>query len=142
MYLGLNVNLTVYHSDLHKRKKTGKKASRPFRGRRAYDSGREPILTSLNDKDQLISQRVRGGKIEYKLKTAAHANVSTERGKVLRTEILEVVSNPANELYQRRGIITKGTVIKTPLGLVTVTSKPGADSTINAIIIKDVTNET
>ena len=56
-------------------------------------------------------------------------------GKTEKTEILRVVKNKANVDYDRRGVITKGAEIETNLGLARVTSRPGGDGVINAVLI-------
>jgi small subunit ribosomal protein S8e len=56
-------------------------------------------------------------------------------GKTEKTEILRVVRNPANVDYNRRGVITKGAEIETTLGLARVTSRPGNDGVINAVLV-------
>jgi len=68
-----------------------------------------------------------------------HANVSDASGKTTKVEILRVVKNPANVDYDRRGVITKGTTIETPLGTALVTSRPGQDGTVNAILVPEET---
>jgi small subunit ribosomal protein S8e len=129
--------LTVYHSDLHKRKRTGGKR-RPYRGRRAFEMGGDQVFCTLGEKEVRIVSKARGGNMKYKLKRARYANVSVGEGKVVKSEILEVVENPANEIYRRRGIITKGAVIKTSAGLARVTSRPGADAAINAVLVEEI----
>ena len=56
-------------------------------------------------------------------------------GKTEKTEITRVVKNGANVDYNRRGVITKGAEIETALGLAKVTSRPGSDGVINAVLI-------
>ncbi len=63
------------------------------------------------------------------------ANVSDASGKATKVEILRVIKNPANVDYDRRGVITKGTIIQTPLGTARVTSRPGQDGIVNAILV-------
>ncbi|HDI07805.1 MAG TPA: 30S ribosomal protein S8e, partial [Candidatus Bathyarchaeota archaeon] len=58
-------------------------------------------------------------------------------GKTQKAEILRVVKNPANVDYNRRGVITKGAVIETSLGLARVTSRPGQHGIINAVLIRE-----
>ena len=60
---------------------------------------------------------------------------SPTTGKTEKAEILRVIRNPANVDYDRRGVITKGTVIETKLGLARVTSRPGQQGLINAILM-------
>ena len=58
-------------------------------------------------------------------------------GKTEKVEIQRVIRNPANVNYDRRGVITKGTIIKTSLGSARVTSRPGQDGTTNAVLVKE-----
>ncbi|MEM3155906.1 MAG: 30S ribosomal protein S8e, partial [Nitrososphaerota archaeon] len=53
----------------------------------------------------------------------------------IRTEILGVRSNPANSDFERRGVLTRGAIIETKLGDARVTSRPGSDGVINAVLI-------
>jgi small subunit ribosomal protein S8e len=48
---------------------------------------------------------------------------------------MRVVKNPTNIDYDRRGVITKSAVIETSLGLARVTSRPGQQGIINAVLI-------
>jgi small subunit ribosomal protein S8e len=50
-------------------------------------------------------------------------------------EIVRVVKNLANIDYDRRGVITKGAIIETALGPARVTSRPGQDGVINAVLV-------
>ena len=50
-------------------------------------------------------------------------------------KIKTVVDSPANSNYVRRNILTKGTIIDTELGKARITSKPGQDSAVNAVLI-------
>ena len=56
-------------------------------------------------------------------------------GKTEKMEILRVVRNPANVDYNRRGVITKGTIIETAHGTARVTSRPGQQGSINATLV-------
>ncbi len=57
-------------------------------------------------------------------------------GKTEKTEIKRVAKNPANLDYQRRGVITKGAILETPIGQARVTSRPGQHGIVNAILIQ------
>jgi small subunit ribosomal protein S8e len=52
-----------------------------------------------------------------------------------RAELQDVERNPANMDYQRRKVITRGTIIKTSKGRARVTSRPGQDGILNAVLI-------
>jgi small subunit ribosomal protein S8e len=47
-----------------------------------------------------------------------------------------VTKNPANKDYERRGVITKGALLETEIGIAKVISRPGQDGVINAVLIK------
>src|SRR5881296_1264151 len=53
-----------------------------------------------------------------------------------KSKLLRVIRNPANVDYQRRGVITKGAIVETELGQARVTSRPGQDGVINAILLE------
>ncbi|MCJ7771473.1 30S ribosomal protein S8e, partial [Candidatus Bathyarchaeota archaeon] len=53
-----------------------------------------------------------------------------------KMEILRVVRSPVSADYNRRRIVTKGAVIATKLGEAVVTSRPGQDGIVNALLIK------
>lgn len=124
-----------WHGDLHKRKKSGGRR-KAYRGKRAYEMGREPAETKLGER-RLKIQRCRGGNVKVKALAYDAANVADPKtGKVQLVKIKRVVSNPANRDYERRGILTKGAVIETELGPAKVTSRPGQHGVINAILLE------
>jgi len=125
--------LSVWHGDLHKRKASGG-MKRRYRMKRRFERGSFPAETTLSKPKSKISRR-RGGTKKIRLFNVKQANVSDPSGKTEKVEILRVVRNPANVDYDRRGVITKGTIIETPLGNARVTSRPGQDGIVNAIII-------
>ena len=55
--------------------------------------------------------------------------------KYSQVKIKSVLDNPANKHYVRRNIMTKGTVIDTEKGKAKITSRPGQDGVINAVLI-------
>jgi small subunit ribosomal protein S8e len=104
--------------------------------KRKFERGSFPTETTLGETKRKIS-RQRGGNIKVRLQATNYANVSNpSTGKTEKTEILRVVKNPANVDYNRRGVITKGTIIETPLGTARVTSRPGQDGLVNAILLQ------
>jgi SSU ribosomal protein S8E len=48
-----------------------------------------------------------------------------------------VLETPANREYARRGIIVKGAIIQTEMGKAVVTSRPGQDGAVNALLLKE-----
>jgi len=82
--------------------------------------------------------RTLGGNFKTRVQRANKVNVlDKETGKVSNTDIKGVKTNPASRDFTRRRIITKGAIIETELGLARVTNRPGSDSIINAVLIKE-----
>jgi len=102
--------------------------------KRRFERGSFPAETLLGNPKRKVSRR-RGGNEKVRLLAVKHANVSDASGKIAKVEILRVVKNPANVDYDRRGVITKGTIIETSLGTARVTSRPGQDGIVNAILV-------
>ena len=128
--------MSVWHGDLHKRKTSGSR-KRPYRMKRKREMGSFPTETSLGEAKKKISRR-HGGNIKVRLVSATHVNVSDPSTvKTEKVEILRVIENPTNVDYNRRGVITKGTIIETPLGKARVTSRPGQNGLVNAILISE-----
>jgi small subunit ribosomal protein S8e len=125
--------MTIYHSDLQKRKKSGGK-KHPYRGRRRFEYGGTEASTIIGDPN-IVKVKVRGGNYKLKLLSGRYVNLNDPSGKTVRTEIMSVLDNPAGEDLKRRGIITKGATIQTPLGKARVTSSPGQNGIINAVLM-------
>jgi len=127
--------LAVWHGDLHKRKPTGGRR-RPYRKKRKYEMGSFPTETILGETKRKIDRR-RGGNLKVRLLSTSQVNVSDPKtGRTETVKILRVLKNPANKDYDRRGVITKGTIIETPLGTARITSRPGQNGVLNAVLIE------
>jgi len=121
--------------NLAKRKASGGRR-RAYRGRRKYEIDRYPNEPVLG-KQEIIVRRRRGANLKPSVKVAEFANVVDPASKkITKMKILEVTDNPSNKDYQRRGVITRGAVIKTEAGAARVVSRPGQDGTINAVLVK------
>ena len=126
--------MSQWHGDFDKKKPTGGKVRR-YRGKRAFEMGSPPTETTLG-KPAVKIESVRGGGYKVRLQRCNYANVTDPATKKTnKVEITQVVRNPANIDYNRRGVITKGTIIETPLGQAKVTSKPGQDGVVNALLV-------
>ena len=97
--------------------------------------GRRPTLTKLEEtKNKVI--KTKGGGTKIRLLTSKTANLlDTKTNKHVKATIETVIETPANRHFARRNIITKGTIIQTDKGKAKVTSRPGQDGIINAILI-------
>lgn len=122
------------HSSLRKRKLTGGK-KRVYRTKKLYEAGGYPAETVLGEPKRKVSKGI-GGNLKVKVLTDKFASVTDPKsGKTEKAQITRVVKNGAKVDYNRRGVITKGAEIETTLGLAKVTSRPGNDGLINAVLV-------
>ncbi len=121
-----------------KKKPSGGKRSWYYKVKRKYAYGRYFIPTVLSGSDVRVKIRVRGGNEKVRLRKVSTAIVSDpETGKSQKARILRVLETPANREYSRRNIIVKGTVIETSVGKAVVTSRPGQNGIVNAVLLKE-----
>ena len=107
------------------------------RKKRKFEIGRAPTLTKL-DKKELRTIRTKGGNEKLRLLRSDIANLFDSKTKTYsKVKVKTVVENPANRHFIRRNIITKGAVIETDKGKAKVTSRPGQDGIINAILVTE-----
>lgn len=119
------------------RKVTGGRR-RPHRMNRKYELGRFPTMTVASEKEEIETLRVRGGNLKVRRKKALYANVADPTtNTVKKVKITKVVETPANRELARLSVITRGTIVETELGLARVTSRPGQDGVVNAVLIKE-----
>ena len=106
--------------------------------KRRYEIGREKQVTVLEDRERRKSVRTRGDGKKMRILGTNMANIIDQKtNKTIKTKIVTVLENPANPFYVRRNIITKGAIIETELGKARVTSRPGQDGMINAVLISE-----
>ena len=126
----------AWHDNLRNRKKTGGK-NKAYRTKRAFEQGRQPIETAF-DEPKRKNVKGRSGIIKTKITSTNIVNVSNPRtGNTEHLEIIDVVSNHANADYNRRGVITKGTIVRTEKGLAKIISRPGQEGSLSAVVIEE-----
>ncbi|MGA3112709.1 MAG: 30S ribosomal protein S8e [Candidatus Bathyarchaeia archaeon] len=126
--------MSVWHGTLRKRKLSGGK-KRAYRVKKKYEAGGFPAETILGEPKRKTTRGF-GGNTKVKVLSDKFASVTDPKtGKTQKTEITRVVRNGANVDYNRRGVITKGAEIETTMGLAKVSSRPGNDGIINAVLI-------
>jgi small subunit ribosomal protein S8e len=108
---------------------------RRHRKKKKADLGR-PFLPATVGEEARKKLRVRGGNQKVRTLRTESANVSDGK-KVARAKIKQVVENPSNPFFVRRNIITKGAVVETDRGYARVTSRPGQDGQVNAVLLPD-----
>jgi len=117
------------------RKPSGGRFGKLYRSKRKHEIGRDPATTTVGE-TKLRAFRMKGGGRKVKLVGASKANVydpKTKKCKVV--DIKSTVESTANLHFVRRNVITKGAVIETSAGKAKVTSRPGQDGAVNAVLI-------
>lgn len=120
------------------RAKTNARGSRykRTRGYKQHELGGAPAFTGLAKK-RLQKLRVLGGNIKLKLLREEHVNVvDLKTNKSQKTKIKTITESPSNRHFVRRNIMTKGAIIDTEAGKARITSRPGQDGVVNAVLIK------
>ena len=117
-----------------RRKSTGGRLHRN-RKKREHEAGRPAADTTIGETRRRFI-RTCGGGIKMRLLKCEFANVADPKSGTTKTvKIFTVKNNPANPFYARRNITTKGAVIETELGDAVVTSRPGQEGIVNAVLI-------
>ncbi len=128
--------MAIWHGD-RGRKVTGGKIRLHAKKKRKSELGREFVKTKISEKEKRKIVRTKGGGIKIKLKEVVYANVTDPKTKkTKKAKVLDVIENPANPQLVRSKIITKGAIIKTEIGKAKVTSRPGQDGVLNAVLIE------
>ena len=118
-----------------RRKATGGKII-AARGKRKFEMGRESAETRISDVKRKKVHTMGGNRIVRLLQSNVANITNPKDGKTVTATIETVIDNTANKHYVRRNILTKGSVIRTPVGTARVTSRPGQDGVINAVLIE------
>lgn len=107
----------------------------PSKGKRKFEIGREKQYTKL-EAQSLRQYRTCGGNVKVGMLTADYVNVvDKSTNTVKRVKILNVKVNPADPNYVQRNIINRGATLETEIGDAIVTSRPGQDGAVNAVLI-------
>lgn len=116
------------------RKVTGGRR-RPAQMKRRAEIGLAPADTHIGEARARII-RTYGGNDKVRALRANYANVTNPaNGETKKVKIEKVEENVANPNYVRRNLLTKGAVIKTEIGKARITSRPGQDGIINALLL-------
>ncbi len=116
------------------RKTTGGRL-KAWRKKRKHEMGREQTETLIGtERNKKI--RTRGGHAKRRVLVAETANVlDPKANKITKAKILGVEENKANPHFVRRNILTRGAIVRTEAGRAKVTSRPGQDGVVNAVLI-------
>jgi small subunit ribosomal protein S8e len=116
------------------RKRTGGRRKHS-RDRKKSEIGRQSAETEVGE-PRLKAIEARGNVVKTRALSTNVASVNAG-GETVVTEIEGVVENPANPNYVRRNIVTKGAIIRTNEGRARVTSRPGQDGQVNAVLLDE-----
>jgi small subunit ribosomal protein S8e len=104
------------------------------RTKRKHMIGSAPSLTGVGAL-RIRARRAKGGSKKQGLLSMDKVNLydpKTKKHAVVK--IATVKENASNRNFIRRNIMTKGTVIETEKGLAVITSRPGQEKMINAVL--------
>ncbi|HKZ98271.1 MAG TPA: 30S ribosomal protein S8e [Thermoplasmata archaeon] len=117
-----------------RRKPTGGRY-RPLRKKRKHEIGREQQFAFVGPQ-RLKLYRTRGRNRKVRVLGAEFANVLDPRtAATKKVKILTVKENPSNPHFVTRNILTRGATVETEIGLAKVTSRPGQDGVVNAVLV-------
>jgi len=125
-----------YYQGNDLQKPSGGLRGRHRKVKRRRELGSPPTLTRIKSEEERRIERVYGGGFKVRLKGTIYVNVNLPEGTAKKVKILEVAETPENPQHAKSGIVCKGTLVKTELGLVKITSRPGQDGVLNGILIK------
>ncbi|MGV8086996.1 MAG: 30S ribosomal protein S8e [Candidatus Woesearchaeota archaeon] len=118
-----------------KRKPSGARYKSKIIKKRQHLIGRIPSMTKVG-KIKIQKIRTRSNNVKLRLLNAEKINVYDSKNKTFSIEtITNVVGSPADKNFIRRNIMTKGAIIVTSKGNARVTSRPGQDGVVNAVLI-------
>ncbi len=117
------------------RKPTGGKI-RKSRGKRRRENGRPPAFTMIGEK-KVRPIRVMGGERKLRLISEYEVNIALGNGEIKKVKILSVIENKASKIFTRKKIITKGALVKTELGTIRITSRPGQHGVLNGVLLRE-----
>ncbi|MCK4938552.1 MAG: 30S ribosomal protein S8e [Methanosarcinales archaeon] len=119
-----------------RRKYTGGRLVRS-QGKRKLELGREAAEPHLAE-TRRKNVKTLGGNRKVRLLRCNIVNVTDPSSNTTKQVSIETVTeNSANLYYIRRNILTKGSIIRTEVGNARVTSRPGQDGVVNAVLINE-----
>ncbi len=104
--------------------------------KRVHEMGRLPAATKIGEQ-KIKPIKTKGNSRKMRVLEVKTANVYDPKNKTYaQSPVIRVVEVEANRHFVRRNIIVKGAIIETEAGKAKVTSRPGQDGTVNAILVE------
>ena len=98
--------------------------------------GAAPTLTRIEEKHKIKTVRTKADGRKSRVLTANQVNLFDPKTKKFSPAKLKTVTEcPADTHYVRRNIFVKGAVVETDKGKARITSRPGQNGSINAVLI-------
>lgn len=113
------------------KKRTGGRR-RNVHKKKKHQLGNSPTETRVEERKLKVVE-TRGGNTKVRALRTNVASVA-DGAEVVEATIENVAENGANPNYARRNIITRGAIIETSAGTARVTSRPGQDGQVNAVL--------
>jgi small subunit ribosomal protein S8e len=120
--------------NIHKGRKASGSLLHKISKKKKFQRSRDFLPTHIAE-SRVSGIRTRAGGEKLLVLSENIANVISG-GKAKKAKIMTVTENKSNAQFARRNIITKGAIIQTELGKARVTSRPGRDGVINAVLIE------
>jgi small subunit ribosomal protein S8e len=131
--------LLSYYQGRDTKKPSGGYRPRPYKVKRKALGGGPPTNTTLSESGNEVRKvtRVFGGNVKVRAYSVQYANlyIPSEK-KAVKVRIIRVLETPSNRELAKRQIIVKGAIIETERGKAIVTSRPGQDGIVNAVLIE------
>ena len=108
-----------------------------IRKKKKRDFGSDFFPIKIGKERKKVVKCLAGIKKQRILQTDKVNVTDPSTGKTQLTKIMSVKENPANPHFVRMGIVTKGAIIETELGLAKVVSRPGQHGVVNALLVKE-----
>ena len=118
------------------RKATGGRL-KTSRGKRKFELGMDIVQPVIGTESKKVVLTMGNGSKVKVLKGELINVTDPKSGKTQKVKMATEVGNPANKNYIRRNILTKGAVVMTELGKAKITSRPGQDGEVNAVLVSE-----
>ena len=135
--------MVQWHMKDDKKVSGGKRASINAQSKKLAWKGGVAALTKTDStvtKDNIEAKVGLGNTRKTRALALKHANITDNKGKVTKFEIIAVKTNDANRLFARSNVSTKGAIIRVKVEggekLARVTNRPGQDGNVNAIFVE------
>ncbi len=112
----------------------GRKERLKKRKKKKSELGSDSRKTKMAEEGESKNVRGLGGSGKTVAMNVKFANVSV-KGKTKKVAITSVGDNPSDKDFRRENVLALGGEIETEMGKAKITSRPGQDGVVNAVLI-------